>query len=397
MALPEGELPPLRFYALSTSGHPALEILGEGEQVIPLALTAVGQGRHAGEKLWTADLGGMIPAGDWQFRLQLDGTRREHPPYAPFYTTSLRSVWLQDRQVFGYRPAPFVNPSRVIKVQEFVGSLPTRALYVYLPRGYQEHTDRRYPVLYMHDGQNCFEAFVDDSFAGSWQAELTADLLIGQGLMQECIIVGVGHGQEERVAEYLPPYARHLPKSRRPHGEVLGGSPPVPVQRRPLLPLPGRADHTVAYYRDEVAPYVGRHYRVLSGREHTATCGSSLGGLFTLHLAWEHPQFAQHHAALSASFWITRRPDGRLEAVERLRHGLRRDVRLWLDSGTMSAPGRGDDGKVETLAARDALLESCYVEGVDFQYYLDEGATHSEGAWASRLPLVFSFLFPASP
>jgi hypothetical protein len=65
-----------------------------------------------------------------------------------------------------------------------------------------------------------------------------------------------------------------------------------------------------------------------------------------------------------------------------------------MDSGTLSSPGRGEDGQQETAAARSALLAAGYVEGVDFQYYLAEGATHSEAAWAARLPMVLQFLFP---
>lgn len=96
MGLPAHELSPLRFYALSIASQPVLEILGTGDQVVPLPMTAVGQGRHAAEKLWVADLSGANPGGKWRFRLQLDGTKRAHPPYAPFYTTLLRSAWLQD-------------------------------------------------------------------------------------------------------------------------------------------------------------------------------------------------------------------------------------------------------------------------------------------------------------
>jgi hypothetical protein len=80
--------------------------------------------------------------------------------------------------------------------------------------------------------------------------------------------------------------------------------------------------------------------------------------------------------------------------VERLRTGSSRDIRLWLDSGTRDAPDYGDDGRFDTVAARDALLENGYQEGADFRYYLADGAIHSEAAWAARLPLIFQFLFP---
>ncbi len=283
-------------------------------------------------------------------------------------------------------PEPNVSPSRVEKIFDFEGSLPTRALYLYLPAGYDE-SGAHYPVLYMHDGQNLFEAFVEDSYLGSWRADETADRLIRASRMRPCVIVGVSNGSEARLAEYLPPYASYtLPV---PKGKRKGKG-----RKIPLKPLQGRADETFAYYRDEIAPFVAANYRVLTGREHTATGGSSLGGLFSTYIAWEHPEFARGHAILSPSYWITRNGGGEMETVERLRRGKPRDLRLWLDSGTQDSPGKGDDGMADTQAARDALLKNGFEEGPDFRYYLDEGATHHEDAWAARLPGIFEFLFP---
>jgi len=382
------------FHYIGKGPYPAIELWSDDAVQRSVPLVWSGSGRHSDESLWLADLSGLLPAGEWQFRVNLGDGRLLHPEFAPCYTTTLRSLWMQDGHLFDYRPAPAVSPPCVVKIMDFPGSLGLRPLYVYLPRGYDEHVDRRYPVLYMHDGQNCFDAFVDDSYAGAWQADLAASLLIRQGLMQECLLVGVSNGQEQRILEYLPPYARHLPPPRRPTVAVDHGDEQPPRQQRPLRPVPGRADATLAYYRDEVAPFVAERYRTRTGREHTATCGSSLGGLFSVYIAWQHSDFARHHAALSTSFWATRTANGRLEAVERIRTAPRRDIRLWLDSGTLSSPGRGNDGQRETAQARAALLEAGYVEGVDFQYYLAQGATHSEDAWAARLPMVLQFLFP---
>lgn len=387
-------LPPNHLYFLGHASDPVVEICADEllQQRIPLSWA--GPGRHGDESLWMVDLAGYLPAAEWQFRIDLGLGAYEHPEFAPFYTTALHSLWMQDGQIYAYQPAAEVSPARVIKIDALGGTLSERSLYVYLPRGYDSHPEHRYPVLYMHDGQNCFEAFVDDSFAGSWQADLTADLLIREGMMRECIIAGVSNGSEQRVLEYLPPYSRTMPMPRHPTAAAPPSDTPPPP-RRPLRPTPGQADRTFAYYRDTVAPYLRQHFRVMTGREDTATCGSSMGGLFSLYMAWEHPEFARSHAALSTSFWITRSADGTLDAIERLRSWPRRDVRLWLDSGTRSSPFRGNDGMADTRQARRALLEAGYVEGVDFQYYLDEGATHSEAAWAARLPLVFSFLLPA--
>ncbi len=157
------------------------------------------------------------------------------------------------------------------------------------------------------------------------------------------------------------------------------GDEQPPQRQRPLRPVPGTRPQTLAYYRDEVAPFVAERYRVLSGREHTATCGSSLGGLFSIYIAWQHSDFARHHAALSTSFWATATWPASWRPSNACARAPRRNIRLWLDSGTLSSPGRGDDGQRETARPADALLEAGYVEGVTSRIYVAEGATHSEG------------------
>ena len=287
------------------------------------------------------------------------------------------------------------SPSRVIKIDEFTGSLLTRPLYIYLPPGYDDETEsepaRRYPVLYMHDGQNVFEAFVGDSYIGSWRADETADQLIREGAMQPCLIVGVSNGGQSRLTEYLPDYTQ-CPDPMRPVTARRKRRWGTPREQAPRVM--GQADQTLAYYRDEVAAYVNAHFRTLTGREHTATCGSSMGALFSAYIAWECPEFARHHAVMSPSLWITdvtpERRGGPYETIERFRMGEPRDVRLWLDSGTRN------DGLALAREAARALRQNGYVEGENFRYFVDQGATHNEAAWAARLALVFMFLFPGT-
>lgn len=195
--------------------------------------------------------------------------------------------------------------------------------------------------------------------------------------MPECLIVGVANGGSERMWEYLPPDCTR--------GE--GGG-----QKRP-----GRADQLAAYYRGQVAPYIEQHYRGLSGREHRATVGSSMGGLLSAYMAWNLPDFAGQHAALSSSFWITgeRNVPRSAKMIEQLRTGEPRDMRLWLDSGTRS--GDSDDGMGAAFEALDALLENGYAIGPNLQHHVDAGAGHNERAWARRLDRVFLFLFPIAP
>lgn len=270
------------------------------------------------------------------------------------------------------------SPSQVKKLPGFAGSLPSRALYLYLPPGYEESRNE-YPVLYMHDGQNIFDAYVQDCFAGhSWQAARTADRLIAAGEIRPPIIVGIANGDMARTQEYLPDYVTLSKK---------GGLVFDP-------PLKGGADRTLAYYINEVAAFIRSKYRVLSGRENTATCGSSMGGLLSNYFAWEAPEFAKHHALLSPAYWLTLNDSGENAMIKRMQALPKPDVRIWIDSGVEDTVGKGDDGMYLTMEMRDAMLALGFEEGVDFHYLLDETAIHHETCWAKRLPGVMRFLFP---
>lgn len=295
-----------------------------------------------------------------------------------------------------------LSPSKVIKIPAFRGSLSTRAIYIYLPLGYAESQTRAYPILYMHDGQNCFAAYEQDSYAGSWRADKIADHLIAHGEIQPCIIVGVSNGQRDRLAEYMPPYVQYTLRHDATKNDKSRGRSVIS----------GQAERTFAYYQNEVDPYIRNHYRVLKGRENIATCGSSMGGLFSTYIALEESHFARSHALMSPSFWITYQRDragnGSYEIIERfythhppdssgdiLRADSPQKLRLWLDCGSWGATeGEGDDGLPLLLAARDALIGSGFEEGDNFQVYFDEGAIHHESAWAGRFDQVLRFLFP---
>ena len=144
-------------------------------------------------------------------------------------------------------------------------------------------------------------------------------------------------------------------------------------------------------------PFILANYRVLSDRQATAVCGSSMGGLFSLYLGWEHPGFARHVAALSPAFSATKGKKGDITMLNRINQLPLPDVRLWLDSGTLNTLTQGDDDFPETRKARDILVSKGMDEGSDFHYFLDQGAVHNESAWAARLPRVFEFIFPATP
>ncbi len=365
--------------------QPKLE-LKIGDDISHLWFEESDDRRVRGEHCWVVRP--WIPDdGEWLFRIELgNGTYAAAYGRGSFdyFHSKVPDVWIQGGEFFSYRPQANLTDARVMKVQRFFGRLPRRPLYIYLPRGYDQHHHRRYPVLYMHDGQNVFESYSDDSFAGSWRADWAANDLIAKGLMRECIIVGVSNGEERRIEEYLPPDYSFSPPG--------GGEDGLPMST-----IKGHANRTYRYYDLDVAPFVNASFRTLPDRENTATCGSSMGGLFTTYLAWEFPKFAKHHAAMSPSYWITGDLDSELDdlrIIEKMRYQTPPDIRIWLDSGTRSTETRGNDGRYNTLAARDALMENGFVLGDNLGYFLHEGATHSEGSWADRFPRVLQFLFP---
>src|SRR5215468_1829041 len=138
----------------------------------------------------------------------------------------------------------------------------SRFLRVWLPPRYDEpeNAGRRYPVLYLNDGQNLFEA--STSFTGvEWQVDETADRLIREGSVPPMLMVGLDNAGKNRIREYMPHRSMH-PVMLRAHGT-----------RYPT------------FLFKEVMPFMDRNYRVASGPHNTGLGGSSLGALIALYTA----------------------------------------------------------------------------------------------------------------
>ena len=178
-------------------------------------MIAVGPGRtnlFAGEQIWRAD--SINSAGDtnlqFAFYTTIAGTNVYDNAGQPVdgYQSPLDAMVVQDGQIYNYWPPPTVSTSRVLLIPANAAFNPTngltaRALRVYLPRGYDQNTTKRYPVLYMHDGQNVFIAQYAGC-CGCWYSDTNADNLIRFGKMRETIIVGVANSAD-RTCEYSPP------------------------------------------------------------------------------------------------------------------------------------------------------------------------------------------------
>jgi predicted alpha/beta superfamily hydrolase len=237
-----------------------------------------------------------------------------------------------------------------------------RDLIVYLPPGYHEQPQRHFPVLYMHDGQNLFDAATSFVPGMDWHVGHTADNFILTGAVQPLIIVGIYNAGKARINEYTPTKAPRL-----------GG---------------GRADQYAKFLMQEVMPFIQGEYRALSDPRVTGIGGSSLGALLSLYLGLKHPQTFGRIAALSPSIWWNQRVIYRFAAAA----PVEPRPRIWLDIGTQEGPRIVPE--VEQL--RDILLQRGWQLGKDLSYQRMEGAEHNEAAWAQRVGPFLQFLYPAA-
>lgn len=240
-----------------------------------------------------------------------------------------------------------------------------RDVLVYLPRGYRRFSRVRYPVLYLQDGQNVFDAAT--SFAGvEWGVDETAQRLIRKNLIEPLIIVAIANTGEERIHEYAPTRG------------VIDTSAKRKKRSRGLARNYGR------FLIEELKPYIDKKYRTKLEPEFTGLGGSSLGGLLTLSLGLWFPNVFRRLVVMSPSVWWDDQVI--VKMIEKLDGKL--PLKIWLDTGTH------EPGWERARVLRDALAENGWRLFDDLQYMEVEGGDHSEGAWSTRVDPALRFLFP---
>ncbi len=236
-----------------------------------------------------------------------------------------------------------------------------RDIAVYLPPGYRRKRIRRYPVLYLHDGQNVFDSAT--SFQGDeWQVDETAEALIAAGAIEPLIVVGIYNTGPRRIDEYTPTVDA---------GHARGG----------------QSHLYSALIRHEIKPMIDRRFRTRNGPENTGLGGSSLGGLVTLEMGLSHPEVFGKLAVMSPALWW----DKQLMLARVAALPQKMTLRIWLDMGL----DEGDLCVQDARQMRDLLERKGWVEGRDLQHWEYPGAGHTETAWAARMGQVLQFLFPA--
>ncbi|MBC6699058.1 alpha/beta hydrolase-fold protein [Hymenobacter puniceus] len=237
----------------------------------------------------------------------------------------------------------------------------TRRVWVYLPNDYTTATAKRYPVLYMHDGQNVFDACT--SFSGEWSVDETLSQLQQQGLdATGSIVVAVDNGGNDRLNE-LSPW----------NNPQYGG---------------GQGDQYVDFMVQTLKPYIDQNYRTLTGREYTGVAGSSMGGLISTYAALKYPQVYSKVGVFSPAYWFAQAP-----LFQYLRqHPANPDTRFYFVSGTTES-----QTMVPLMQAmRDSLARGGVpVANLSFNPRTD--GQHAEWFWKREFSAAYRWLFaPAS-
>jgi enterochelin esterase-like enzyme len=279
----------------------------------------------------------------------------------------------------------------------------SRTVRIYLPPSYANAPRRRYPVLYLHDGQNVFSSAGPHSCFGwgSWELDKTADRLIAEGRMREIIMVSVDNTRS-RYKEY------------RGRLQAEGGKAPVRSRKPETNALDNaKFEAYASFLIQELKPRIDREFRTLKTAANTGVMGSSLGGICSLSLAWEWPKVFGCAASLSGSFHIEKR--NFLEQVLRRTERPPKSLRIYLDSGTIDFTGDDDDRRY-TDAVADELRRLGWKDGrtlerfVEARPYTDQElektnlpfdkwpeaqrSQHNEFYWRMRAWRALVFLFP---
>lgn len=250
-----------------------------------------------------------------------------------------------------------------------------RNVDVWLPPGYDADGATRYPVVYMHDGQNLF--YPKHSYTGDeWGVDEVMTGLIAGGDIRPAIVVGVWN-TPARVGEYMPR------KAVLTDTIATGVEGFAPVPRGDVV-----SDRYLRFLVEELKPFVDAHYRTLPGRDDTFVMGSSMGGMISAYAIAEYPEVFGGAAALSTHWpacdgcvvdWLAAHlPDPRTH-------------RIYFDHGTRTL----DAAYAPYQQRMDAAMrEHGYVAGANWISRVFDGDAHEEKSWRARFHVPLRFLLP---
>lgn len=224
-----------------------------------------------------------------------------------------------------------------------------RTIWVYLPSDYK-NSEKEYPVIYMHDAQNLFDA--ETSYVGEWEVDEYMDTLIDN----QSIIIGIEHGNEKRIDE-LTPY-KH---------EKYGG---------------GKGDAYLTFIMNTVKPHIDITYRTKSSAENTTIFGSSLGGLISFYAVLKYPETFGKTGVFSPAFWINPEIFDIVKSTE-----IPKTSKFYFLAGTDE-----DETMIPKLEEMITLLKSKGVKETQFETHSIDGGQHNEKFWAAHFGEAYLWL-----
>ena len=278
-------------------------------------------------------------------------------------------AWLFTAQLLAAQTATHCSVVGHLEVRPFKSTVfhNSRMLRVWLPPGYDDPTQpsKRYPVLYLNDGQNIFDACTSLFSTREWRADETAKSLIEDGKIQPLIIVGIDNaGKKDRPKEYLPFPDESL-------------QPTVPHVRGKEYPR---------FLLEEVIPFIDRHYRTDRAPSKTGIGGSSYGAGIALFTVMEYPGRFGRLLLESPSLYAH---DDYL--LHRAKNFHRWPEKVFLGVGTVNEPVE-DVQRLRNILERDSLQNHKAI-ATRLLTRQQEGAAHNEEAWSNRLPEALMFLY----
>lgn len=331
---------------------------------------------------WQPDAGGLKGLRQLGYRVNLDhaggATRADAALYVLPGGRHEQASWARMlpqflRWAYAVRAPALQATGRVDGYQGVPSAfVAARDVDVWLPPGYAEHPERRYPVLYMHDGQNLFDPAL--SYTGvDWDVDGTMTRLIAQEEVRDAIVVGIWN-TPLRVQEYMP--AQAVPEAPT---VLFDGMPPL--SRADL-----KSDEYLRFVVQELKPAIDATYRTRPGRADTFVMGSSMGGLISAYAMSRYPDVFGGVGALS-THW----PAGDGVVIDYLAAHLpeRGTHRFYFDHGTATL----DAAYAPYQLRMDRVLRDAgWRRKRDWVSRTFPGAEHNERAWRDRLDVPLQFL-----
>ena len=239
------------------------------------------------------------------------------------------------------------------QVTRFVIAAPqldtVKTIWVYLPKDY-ENSEKSYPVIYMHDAQNLFDA--ETSYVGEWEVDEYMDTLTES----QSIIIGIEHGNAKRIDE-LTPY-KH---------EKYGG---------------GKGEAYLTFIKNTLKPHIDVSYRTIPDAEHTTIFGSSLGGLISFYATIKYPDTFGNAGVFSPSFWINPEIYELVKSTE-----IPETSKFYFLAGTEER-----ETMIPKLDEMIALLKSKGVNDNQIESHIIEGGQHNEKFWSTHFTEAYKWL-----